>query len=336
MKKNVIFCQAPTKLPYTLACYSRLRRKGESIHIVVLNTPLVFKFLQTLHLDCKVDFLEIPRTMNVNLFLLPQLIWRFWRWVRQSEFYSMSDADIYFSCIAQDPSCHILLKYLSKRNSIIYMSNPIDILSTRTKAHIPLKNRFVHFLYRIFYRIDFVFYRQEYYAIGIPVETVQTVEFSPEELRSAIAEYSHRIKVPENRRCAVFFANPYRDPFTTQESYISCHVEVARQLKSAGWYLVGKGHPRIGFLSELLPYMDEMIEQSLPAEFLDISSADACVGLTTTSICAAAVAGIPSYSFLPMLHILNRETYDYWEVYLKDNSKGRIIYLKSLADVEKI
>ena len=335
-KESLIFCQAPTKIPYVLACYSRLKKTGMSVRIFVLNAPLVFEFLKSLHLDCSVDFITIPMPVNKYLFLLPVTVWRFWRWVCRSEFYFMTDVDIYFSCIAQDPACHILLKYLSRRNSIIYMRNPIDILSTRTDRGIPTKVRIKHFIYRIFYRTNFVFYRQEYYALGIPVEAVRTVVFSHEELRQAIAAFSHRVAVPPNQKCAAFFANPYRDPYTTPESYVSCHIEVARRLKAAGWYLVGKGHPRLGFLSELQPYMDEMIGQSVPAEFLDLSNVKACIGLTTTSICASAVAGVPSFSFLPLVKVINQETYDYWTLYLKNNSEGKIIYINCLDDICKI
>ena len=326
----IIFCQAPAKIPMALACYEESRKLGRSVAIIAINAVLVYEFIKSLKLDlvsltyCPCHFVWAKNPVRLyKSFLLV------WQQAKELGVFEWHDKIIYFSCISCDQQTHAFVWWLRKRNRIVYMYNVVDE-SVRLVPCATFVNYIKLALLRIFFGgVQFVWHSVDgKYSQGLRKDAFEN--WHPSDLKGVLSKYARKVTCGRERKCAIFFSNPYRDPYTTEESYIDCHIAVAKRLKDLGYWIVGKGHPRLGVLKELDDFTDEKIPDYLPAEFLDLDGVSLCVGLTSTSICATACKGLASYSFLPLLETRDQEAVGYWHEYLKLNSNGKIQYINTI------
>jgi len=328
----VIFCQAPTKVPTVLACYEENRNAGRSVAIVVFNVALVYDFVKSLGLDLvSLEYYPSPFVWTKNPFRLCASIMSIWCRARELGIRRWRNKTVYFSCICSDPQVHALLWWLRKYNRVVYMHNRVD----ESVIPVPYKTlglRVKLFLLRtLLGGVHFVGYQADgIHSQGLPKDLFE--QWYPSDLSGILAKYSRKVVSVRGGRCAIFFSNPFRDPYTTEDSYVACHVAVAKRLKELGYRIVGKGHPRLGALGALDGYTDEKLPDFLPAEFIDLEGVSICIGLTTTSICATAIKGVPSYSFLPLLKIVDAEFEKYWYSYVDNNSARKIRYIRDVKE----
>lgn len=335
IKKSIIFCQSSIKTSATLVCYEHERLTGNDVIIIVRNVKSTYQFLQSLHLDARVLWFDNHLTTK-RWYLNPFFIHKK---VKEDINSLIIDGDeignVYFTSLCDDLLIGIYLRHF-KKESIVKLQGAPDILNGIDSYDIPkgsytFKQKFLRYFFSLVLR-----YRLRIQTVATPVFAVDIGYYHFPLFDGSDMSVCDRFKyhlTGNSKRRALVYASEYTDFYGDREDYVNGFVESIKYLKTQGYDVYIKGHPRLGTLKEALELANDEIPAYIPAEFIDYSCFNLSLGLTTAALCYAA-SKVKSYCILPLTKLVDDERYPGWCDYLNNTSNYKVLYPKTWEEIK--
>lgn len=318
MLKSFIFCQAPMHIQGVLACYEHEINRGNEVLIITKNSESMFHFFKSLKLNAEIVHLA-P--------VIKGSILRHWLYVKRrikADIKNIgitgNDSQVFFTSICDDDTMGIYLSQIKCpiiRIMGVYNAEEIEFV----RKGISLKNRIKENLFSWIFNYKFQYILRDHWALTIDIHRICYPKIDCSDL-TVYDRYKVNLS-QENEHCVIFFTEPYRNTFQTEENYMYLNKLVIRTLQEKGYKVGVKGHPRIGLPQGVLEIADFEIQAYIPAEFINFTDYDFAIGFVSTSICGASMQ-IDAYSILPMCEITDKVQADFWYEYLQIMGKGKV------------
>lgn len=307
-QRTLIFCQAPIEVPNVADLYVKIKDTYRDIVIVSLGTDSYSKFFQYHKFDASYITLKgiSPYTRK----------WVF-GWKRQLkedlEKLQLVNSDIYFTS-KFDPRLAIYLKHATPSCNLYYRFDKDRIWKKYPSPKLNLSTWFNYYLFKIITQVPVVLFpisvNGAIYEIDFNKIKTTTEEWHDD--GSTIKRLSYK---PQTKNAAILFTEPYRNRFQLKENYDQLNLQIVDNLQKKGFYVVMKGHPRLGNHPLLMGKVDAVIPEFIPSEFIDITRFSLAIGFVSTALCDAAKY-IPTYSVLDICDIQDDKGYRYWKDFL--------------------
>lgn len=335
MSNSYIFCQAPTKISATLLCYENECSLGNRVTIIV-NVENMAKFFCLLGLKANIECLTTFVIKHSTLLESNRLKRLVKNDIQRIGIDRTSDSRIFFTDICDNFMMGLYLAEL-KTHPIFKIQAHMDIkkgLDGRfERERIPFKLKVKEFLFSKVFGYHFLYTRIDHWTLTLDIR-----EYNYPLLDFSDMSVCNRYQIPlpeEGCHRVIFFTEPYRNKFQTEEDYMAINKTIITSLQSKNYKVGIKGHPRIGLPDELKDMADFEIPAYIPSEFIDIKGFDFAIGFVSTSICSAS-SQIKAYSVLPMCTIIDEPQVVYWHDYIDKQSNGKVIYLSDFNQIESI
>ncbi|MGY5354884.1 hypothetical protein [Wenyingzhuangia sp. IMCC45467] len=331
MKFNrLIFIQAAADLQHALDIYGKY--KGENIYICVVNVKLVYEYLLTLPL------------MNVTLIFYPyikfniknpltylkarkklELIWL-------NDFEEREFDTVYFFSRFYDWFTASLIVKLSKqeRTKVLYYDHYDDasvkndeVLKILSLEGIRLRGRaMIHsFISKASFKAKHAVRNLEFCY-----DKYQIKKNTPPSKITIDEEFLFKVKT-SNRKIVLFFISP-GEVEMLRESSLRIIIDLINELRAQNYFIILKGHPRLGNPIKLVPYFDEVIPNNVPSEFISYINVQMTIGIISTALnFATSIEGIQVFSIINILEFKKSQKKEFYLNYLKELSKNKINFV---------
>ena len=336
-KTALLVCQAPVEVPNILQFYEEVRDKYNKITFVSRDTNSYNDFFKYLGIkanyvrwvnDCRFDSFKPQTWTNFRKQILNNL-----------SNLQLENCDVYYSSRFDFFSyCHF--KEFPKSATFIYRDKrDSEVWCNKGQGKVCLKSH-IRMILDKYIKQFYCGVELSYYNCGsnsilgfdpLKLGHIVRPKLSDDEEIQMIKKYSYTPNV-KSRNVVIFFTEPYRNRFHDESDYIVVNRKIVEELHNRGYYVVLKGHPRLGICEEIRDIVDEIIPSYIPSEFIDYSNFTKAVGFVSTALCGASKY-IPTYSVLDICSITDEHLADYWRIFLNKNSSGNIIFLKDIADI---
>lgn len=336
MANSYIFCQAPTKIPATLLCYETELRKGNNVVIVTKNAKNMYDFFQLLKIKAKIIHLEPLSICGSWLLHRRQVMKKINDNIRMLGINAKNGDKIFFTDTCDDFTMGLYLSQLYQL-SIYKIQGQIDIekkLDTEfVRDNLPFRLFLKEKIFSYVFKYSFIYTQIDHWTLAINIKKYNYTILDYSEM-SVCSRYL--VAPPStNGHNVLFFTEPYRNTFQTEEDYMKLNYAIIDYLKNKGYTVGVKGHPRIGLPENVLDKADFEVPSYLISEFIDLKSYDFAIGFVSTSICNATTQ-IPAYSMLPMCEIINQEQADYWYDYIRKMGNHKVVFIKDFDELPQI
>lgn len=336
-ERVVIFCQAPSDIPFFLALYEKFK-DSKTIVVYVINVYNNYKFIESLNLDLGGLFfipyeyasLSKPWTLFKERKRISLL--------NAKHFLPLRNVTVYFCSCFEDWLTAYFVRSLAKNNNVYYLGN-YDFIEGDYSERKSLNFR------RFLLKSVYLFLT----GINFKVEIVEKIpEFPYQKYRIEKADLKvdnsifirYGLKLSDsfnNKPVALFFVTPCQDNIFCEESYDINQLKLIELLKSRGWCIIVKGHPRLGTPENILGLVDMEIPQHIPAEFIQNDNISICLGIVTTAIVfIAKETNIPTYSLINLFEFVEPDLSDQFKDYLTGYSDNKVRYFSDLEQFNEV
>lgn len=333
MSKNIfIFCQAPLHIPYMLTVYDMYKNSSLKITIVCPFENMKIYF-DSLNLNARIIVLPKIDCSYKKFFLYYKYRRRFLKNLIEMDIYK-ENSIVFFSSVFHRLYNYYIKLYLELKLTEVRFIQ-IEKFPSMTINKITLKKRVEKLFLFLITKIKYEYTKQgDHIVLRFPLENYPIKIIDIKICNNTIEKYCYKIPtLSYDRHNVILFANPYRDPFNTEEDYIKLHKNVCEKLKDCGYNIFLKGHPRIGLLNSVTKYADNIIPDFIPSELIDYSQFSFAFGFTSTAICNLK---IPAFSFLKLCQPVNLESYNYWIDYLNQWSNSKVTFIEDINEIGDI
>lgn len=327
-KNNIIiFCQAPADIPYVLSLYEKYKEE-KLISVYVINVENVFKFMQGLNLNLSA-LVFIPYVLGTfkSIFQIIKERKRI-KALKKQYFDLVINTDVYFFSRFEDWLTSSFLVGLKKRNSIYYIDhydNSANFFDKKKRSiKVEIYGLILKYLTGVSFKLDIVEKLPEF-----PINTYN-IAIEDAVLNSGVfVKYSYSVNIPfKNKSNILFFISECEDTIFDSNFYNEKLKSIVTDLKTIGFNVVVKGHPRIGMPECIKLISNYEIPSYVPGEFIDIESFRFCLGLDTNAICYFAKSNkIPTYSLIRMFPSTDIDMIEILVKFLKNQSDNEIIFI---------
>lgn len=333
MKRSIIFCQASAKVTSVLNCYEHERNEGRKIQIIVRNVPNLVHFFKYLRLDAEILYFDKIQKKKFHFWEKKEQVKKDLASLCLDE---KSDIRIFFTDIYEDVYMGLYLKYLRNYQPVHILSH-LEISEWKAnygkvliREHLPFKLRIKEQLYTYIYGYSFKYSLEDRWIIALNVLKYNYPRIDYSE-KSIISKYRKSI-CDAHQRSVLFFTEPYRNKFQSEENYDMMNKRIVTALHENGYKVYVKGHPSLGCYQGVLDMCDLEIPSYIPSEYLDISAFEFAIGFVSTALCSASEI-IKAYSVLPMCEIIDNKERKYWEKYLVNMKGSNIIFVDDFSEI---
>ncbi|MGO4819415.1 hypothetical protein [Flavobacterium sp. W22_SRS_FP1] len=325
--KIIIFCQAPADIPYVLSLYEKYKEE-KLISVYVINVENVFKFIQGLNLNLSA-LVFIPYVLGTfkSVFQIIKERKRI-KALKKQYFDLVINTDVYFFSRFEDWLTSSFVVGLEKRNSIYYIDhydNSANFFAEKSRSiKVEIYGWILNYLTGVSFKLDIVEKLPEFPINRYNINREDAV-LNPD----VFVKYSYFVNVPfESKDNVLFFISECEETIFNSNFYNEKLKSIITDIKTIGFKVVVKGHPRIGMPESIKLISDYEIPSYVPGEFIDIELFRFCLGLETNAICYFAKSNkIPTYSLIRMFPSRNIDMIEILVNFLKNQSDNEIIFI---------
>ena len=285
MKKIIIFCQAPADIKYALTIYER-NIKNSIISIFCINVEGMHKFIKSLDLDLgKLEFIPYPSKFNIknikSILAVKKQIYHYYK----KFFHSLVGYEIYYFSSNFDWITFYMLKRIKSNNEIIFINHYDDkVTKNYCTPKISLRSIYTRLMFRFITCIWFDFYSfNRSLIIRFPYERFNIPQKKNNILEPDIyKKYSY--KVENTKMKSVLMLEMDYKKVNIFSNYKEITIKIIKILKKRGLKIFLKPHPRLGYSEFLNDYNIAIIDGSIPAEFIDETSFDYILGISSSAL----------------------------------------------------
>lgn len=333
----IIFCQAPADIPYFLTLYEKFNGK-KKIYLYIINVKNNFKFIKSLNLNLT-SIIFIPYTHPsiknpISLFKERKRINK----INQRNFNHIKNVEVYFFSIYEDWLTSAFISALSRNNNVYYL-NCYDTFASSiyVKKQISLNVFCLKIIYFFLTGINFRMSIKEklpefpFYKFGIK-EISQSINIH------LYKKYNYKLKVPQNALAALILVNPCEKEIFSESTYNKTLLTTIKLLKESGWFIIVKGHPRLGTPKNINNLIDFEIPQYIPSEFINsANSIKLCLGIVTSALIHFAKnTDIPTYSLANIFEFVLPHLKNQFKYSLSEYSNQKLQYFSDYSDFKNL
>ncbi|MGE4444668.1 MAG: hypothetical protein AB7E37_06860 [Candidatus Altimarinota bacterium] len=275
MRKSVIlFSQSPLDISYVLYLYEKYKYKY-NIKIFVVSVYNNYKFLSSLNLEVQelkfIPFISIknPFKAFVYSFKLKFVYYKYFQKEVNSKVYFFSDNSDYITSF--------FINKLSKKNKILF----VDIFNIYGEKISNIKLYLIKLIAKILFGVDIEFFKiVNKISYKYKFNKFNKIKINLD--KSKLNHYLYNIKCENNSKKNILFIES-KIPDGIFRNYdkdlINCMNKI---IKEYNIYI--KPHPRLGYSKIIDNYNVKIIDNYIPAEFIDIKSFDMIFGIISSSI----------------------------------------------------
>ena len=320
-KHILIFCQSPKDLKYILDIYEKNIEVGNRCSVIVREVTGVFQFIKTLNLD-----LVSLVFMNTFSMKAPTGIFKQLQEAKSiiRECNKFNYDDIYFFSNLFDVSTPYIIKRINSTNVYFYdhFKHEHCIVSHK---------RLVENIRAILIRCVFSLKTSvvdDTRLLRIDVDDFVTEKLSPEDV-SVEARYMLKPQFSNIKSILFLDSNDYLDEMLPDaDQYFD---DFYKLFTSLGYNVVVKGHPRLGLSEYINNYDCDILEASIPSEFIDISNFEYIF-----SVCSASIVSFPnniSFSLIGYFEVINE---GFYTTYLKSLGMADSQFISDKKEMARI
>lgn len=331
---SIIFCQSPANIAAVLNCYENELKENRNITIIIRNVQNLKKFIDILNLNAEIIYFDDNFSLFREFFQIKKLIKQK---LKEFAFINNKGTNIFFTDICDDPLIGLYLKKLNKCNiywikgpQIIGQLTNEDLSNGFAQKNLPSKYKIKEIILSLLYGYSYKFIQREHWAITINIFKYKYPMIDYSDI-SVVDRFKMNV-IDKKTKNVLFFTEPYRNKFQTEENYNKLNTIIINELHKAGYKIAIKGHPRIGCQKDTLELADIEIPPFIPSEFLNFNQFEFAIGFASTALCFSSQY-IKSFSILPICEIIDRKEADYWFKYLSNYPNSKVIFLNALKDI---
>lgn len=290
-KKVILFSQSPSDIKYNLFLYNKYKKNYE-ILIIVVNVHSNYKFFLSLRLNCKLTFIPFISIQNpIKAFFYSFKL----RNIYKELFLNLKNERVFFFSDNSDYITSFFIEKLSKENNVFF----VDIFNITGMELNSVKNSFIKFFTKLIFEIEIYFFdlngKKSYKFMNDYIKKIN-IEFDIDELK----EFNYKLSIDnkDKKNLLLFESREAKGIFTNYERNL---IDFIKEY-SPVYTIYIKPHPRLGYSSILNKLNVDIIEDYVPAEFLELNSFEVVTGIITVSISTInhknKVCIIDSFDFL--------------------------------------
>lgn len=336
--QTVIFCQAPADLKYALELYEQRRATGPVL-FVTLEVEGMKQFLELLRLpQAEVRHVAYPND-------IPSL--RKWRgnltlrkWMRQLQrelLQPLSGAEVFYFSNEIDWVAPACIAQLAQRNKVFWCPHHKYTCQPRRMG---LRHRFLLRIYRwisgaVFewrqiegspYHQHVLWFRYDRYGIVQRPCTGEATEI--------LKTYAHALPLPIGQRNALVFENPEEN---VSDDYEAVMRRVFQLLVAAGYTVLIKPHPRVGYSPFIASCAVQLIPAFIPGEFLPMHQFALVLGVTSSALGSMVHSDAERViSLAKLFRARDQRVMDYGINYVSKVAGGRLRFVATLEELQDI
>lgn len=337
-RKIVFFCQAGADVVHILKEIDSINENdgSASIRIICLTTVLF---------DC-FNYIELPSNVKFEYFrrIIPPIKkpWRKNKWIKIVDtclrrYVLKGHVDkVYFTSVNSDPtSCYYIGICLKTGCDVSYLNHYDDIQAIIPLEKLTFKESVKLRMIRYMTGLHFSIYRMggRWNVLHFHYEDYPIQVLHPILNKETCKKYAYKVKMGD-KKAVLVYSQPNRDhDLISDEEHDALFHELVARLKNKGYYVVLKGHPRLGVCPINVNQADEIIPKNLSAELIDLTVFDACYGFITIALSSSAKLGASSYSILPLMKDTKSKNYKDCVKFTNESSEGKIKFVTSWGDL---
>lgn len=335
MKKNIIiFCSAPADLQYVLAIYDQHKEDAE-ISIFVTNVEGIYKFIRSLNLNLKkLVFIPYHREFSIKNPISVLKEKTRMNQLYRKHFNETMNHNVYFYSDHHDWITFSITARLSKYNTIYF----VDYYNTAhfNRISTGLKEGVLSIIYYFITGIRLRYHKRSDNRLHIwfPYQDYSITKISPPIIKDKIySKYSYKSELVDLRSILLFESNEVlSNKIIDYEQTMRSHLKT---LVQAGYKIILKPHPRLGYSNFLKQYAIKILPDYIPGEFIDYSNFAAIIGISSFALAKAAERHQDNnvISILELLNFKSKETKELYKKYLKQHSSNHIKFVHTFNDL---
>ena len=332
-QRITVFCLAPGDVVHVLNLYDK-HKDNAIISIFCFNVKPVYEYIESLSLA--ID--NIRYVENVNLSLKnPKSILRnkdeLERKYNQN-FKNINDEVIYFFGIWFDYVAFYFLSRLANNNNVIYCSY-IKGITDRVKLSYSLKQYLTLSIYYYITGIHFNLADEKNFRLVFPYREYGIKKKNAENIDiHLLQKYYYKIN-NRKRKSILLFESDLKD-YDLYKNYKKKIVELLKIIKSKGYFIYLKGHPRLGSTLEVEQISDYILPKEIPAELIDVSFVDIIMGIESSIIAYLSKKYTNIYSLIYLFEYSKIENQEQYVDFLFKNSNQKIKFISNLEMFNKM
>lgn len=330
--KTIFICQASADIAHILKEIDTLQANDTEYKFKILCVdPVLY--------DCFQLIKNVPAEIKYVPRIIPKLsrLWTLWSWRNKVktllafEGFCDPDTTVYFTSVCDDPVSAYYVSFALKNGAKVKYLNHYDNIQAITPSkNATLRERFRLYLNNIFTGASFSIYNMagRWNVLRFNYERYNIQELHPVLDPAICAKYAY-VPDTDGKRSVLFFSQPSREAnLITEDEYNQIHKTMVDYLHQKGYYVVGKGHPRLGVCPSNKGQFDFEIPTVLPSELVKTDAFDCCYAFMTIALGSAAKLGVESYSFLPLMKDHESEAYKKAIKFTENSGEGKIKYFE--------
>ena len=332
-KYIIIFCCNLGDIYQVLSIYHKFR-VNKKILIYVLFNINTYKFLSSLNLDLE----SIVLLSNDVIFRLKNpYSWYYWKRkinkIYSDHFIFRESHSVYYFSNYHDWLTLSLIAKLEKTNKVIF----VDYYNIKGSFY-EVNNILTELLsciYRYVTGIRFKFRKIvgsrlhlyfQYDKNNIKRKKSFQIEYK------LLHKYLFNPKININKTILLVESNEINS--RTIINYEMKLKKLLMSLKKQGCTIIVKPHPRLGYSSFLEPFIDELIDDYIPAELIDCHSIFAIIGISSLSLARLAkIYPTKTYSLLDLLGFKDNKLKSHLKNYLNRQSDNKLKFINNFDEL---
>lgn len=322
--KNIIFCQAMADIAYALQI---IKLAGEQNCVIyVTNVEYIYIYLKELCLNV-VDIIYIfPLKLNMAV---PRSILKAKKDINdiwKKYFDTYTECKIYFFSTSYDYMTASIVKRLSQnKTNKVYYHNYYDTLTSSLKPNgFSVKRYIFSYIFRYITGVQFIHNVRTNFP-KFDISKYQIEELTVTKKTEIEERYLYKVQDAE-RYNILLFISPHEYDSLTEESRIVL-INWLDAVKSKGYKIYLKGHPRLGEPEGILARTDETIPLYIPGEFIDYKFFSYVVGISSAALCYPAQRKIATViSLLNVLELKDSKMNEKLKKYIMSYSGNTILF----------
>lgn len=329
MKKVLFFCHAPTDVQYIL---SQIGQNEENeISVVVVNVESIYNFFKRTNIKFK-KLLFIPYT-ELN-YRNPAYIINERK--RIKDYYrnyltDYKETEVFFYAIGYDWLSFYFLKRLKLKNKVYYVDYgkpkilPISKLQLTQKFNLLAIWMITGLRLKYFLMIDnnAEVLILDYCSYGIAkIEPYLNREF----IKKYVYKY-HDIKPP-----SALILDSNMEGYNIYVNYKTDMKVILDTIKTAGYHIYVKPHPRQGHSYLIVPYATAFLPGEIPSEFLDVS--DFTIVIKTDSQSTFTLHRNNIWSVIDLIEYSNKELKQNYKKFIQEMDTNNLHFISTVEELK--
>jgi hypothetical protein len=331
----IILCVAPTEVQYVLDLYERNVDKYP-ISIYVINTYNNYQFLKSLDLKLKkLEYLCNSPTFRKSSLVKIVKEYFHLKYIFRNHFSHYEKCEVYYFNHYTSWLSFSIVGRLSRYNKCIFYDHFDVSLSGKSVNLTQLKWKIKLSVYKIVSGIELGWSKVgEHIMLEFQYEKYQIwKQPAPVPHTDLYKKYSCKIKdVLPNTILLFETAENYEVNF---KSYRHDLTQILSYLIERGFKIHLKPHPRLESSGFLYPFIQQQLPSFIPGEFLSLSNYICVMGVSTRALANTSLS-IASISLLEIFEYTTEEQKSFLRKYLNEQSNNRILFPKSLTEIDEL